>query len=74
MNIKVKSKPPLEELEEFQKEVKAAEKKLKDRGRILVRYSGTEPKARVMVEGPNEEQIHTIAEHLADVLQREINS
>ncbi len=74
VNIKVKSKPPLEELEEFQKEVKAAEKKLKDRGRILVRYSGTEPKARVMVEGPNEEQIHTIAEHLADVLQREINS
>lgn len=72
VNIKVKSKPPLEELEGFQAEVAKAEKELGGKGRVLVRYSGTEPKARVMVEGPHDTQIQKIAHHLAETLAKEI--
>lgn len=72
INIKVKRKPPLEELEGFQAEVKKVEKELKGKGRVLVRYSGTEPKARVMVEGPSDELIGKLAQRLADALAKEI--
>ncbi len=72
VNIEVPDKPPLNELEEFQKESAAVEEELKGRGRVVVRYSGTEPKARVMVEGPDEEQVSEMAHHLAGCLKDEI--
>ena len=48
--------------------------KLKGKGRVLVRYSGTEPKARVMVEGPSDELIGKLATRLADALAKEIGA
>jgi phosphoglucosamine mutase len=47
-----------------------AEKALEGRGRVNLRPSGTEPLVRVMIEGPNEEEIHTLAEHIASVIRR----
>jgi phosphoglucosamine mutase len=47
-----------------------AEKALEGRGRVNLRPSGTEPLVRVMIEGPNEEEIHTLAEHVASVIRR----
>jgi phosphoglucosamine mutase len=47
-----------------------AEKALEGRGRVNLRPSGTEPLVRVMIEGPNEEEIHTLAESIASVIRR----
>jgi phosphoglucosamine mutase len=52
-----------------QKSVQAAEKALKGQGRILLRYSGTETKARVMVEGTDPELVRTLTSDLAQVIQ-----
>ncbi len=72
VNLPVGSKPPLESLPKYQEALRAAHEDLGGAGRILVRYSGTENKVRVMVEGPNADQIKTIAESLRDVLRQEI--
>ncbi len=72
INEKVASKPPLESLPEYQKAQSEALAQLAGRGRILVRYSGTENLVRVMVEGEDAAQIRKIAEHLRDVLRDEI--
>lgn len=49
------------------------EEKLAGRGRLLVRPSGTEPLIRVMLEGPNEEQLHIMANGLADIIKKELS-
>jgi phosphoglucosamine mutase len=72
VNQKVASKPPLEGLDGYQKTLRDAEGRLGGRGRILVRYSGTENLVRVMVEGEDQRMIDSIARDLADVLSREI--
>jgi phosphoglucosamine mutase len=72
LNQPVGSKPPLESLPRVQEALAAAEKDLGAAGRILVRYSGTENKVRVMVEGPDESMIKQIAEQLRETLQQEI--
>ena len=72
LNEKVAAKPPLESLPRYQAAVAKATESLGGRGRILVRYSGTENLVRVMVEGEDEAQIRAIAEELRDVLKDEI--
>lgn len=69
INIDVREKPPLGELLEFQKLVTQIEEKLADAGRVLTRYSGTESKVRVMVEGPDNEQVQAYAEELSRSLR-----
>ncbi|HXC65120.1 MAG TPA: phosphoglucosamine mutase, partial [bacterium] len=54
------------------KAIAAAEKELGDKGRVLVRMSGTEPKVRVMVEGPGNEIIKRLADNIADALKKGI--
>ena len=46
-----------------------AEQQLKGRGRILIRKSGTEPMIRVMVEGDQQQEVETLAQHLADAVR-----
>ncbi|HEX6158825.1 MAG TPA: phosphoglucosamine mutase [Thermoanaerobaculia bacterium] len=72
LNQKVGSKPPLDSLPKYQAAYAKAQEALAGRGRILVRYSGTENLVRVMVEGEDGEQIKRIAEELRDVLKGEI--
>ncbi len=72
INVPVGSKPPLESLENLQAAVVEAEQELGKRGRVLVRYSGTEMLCRVMVEAPTEEQTTTVARRLRDVVKHEI--
>jgi phosphoglucosamine mutase len=52
--------------------VAAAESRLGDTGRVLLRSSGTEPVVRVMVEAPTEPQARTVADELAGVVAREV--
>ena len=72
LNQPVGSKPPLESLSRYQQSLRRAQQELGDAGRILVRYSGTENKVRVMVEGPDEGRIKRVAEELKNVLREEI--
>jgi len=69
VNVKVRGKRPLEELPEFQRALRAVEREFGGSGRVLVRYSGTEAKARVMVEGEDEARVDAIARELAEQLQ-----
>jgi len=70
INVNVKSKPPLEELAEVQSATREAEAELNGKGRVLIRYSGTQSMCRVMVEGPTEELTLRLTQRLADVVQK----
>jgi phosphoglucosamine mutase len=72
LNERVASKPSLDSLPRYQAAHEAATRDLNGRGRILVRYSGTENLVRVMVEGEDDAQIRRIAAELRDVLKEEI--
>jgi phosphoglucosamine mutase len=72
LNERVGAKPPLESLPRYQEAYRKSLEDLAGRGRILVRYSGTENLVRVMVEGEDEAEIRRIAEELRDVLKEEI--
>ena len=72
LNERVASKPPLDSLPRYQAALEVATRDLNGRGRILVRYSGTENLVRVMVEGEDDAQIRRIAGELRDVLKEEI--
>ena len=72
INVRVASKPSLESLSEVKSEIERIEESLKGRGRLLVRYSGTENLARVMIEGEDQAKIDEQARGLAGVIQRAI--
>ncbi|MDP1914914.1 MAG: phosphoglucosamine mutase [Myxococcales bacterium] len=70
LNVVVKEKRDLANLPEVMKTIGQVEKKLGKEGRVLVRYSGTEPKARVLVEGTDAKRIKQYAEEIGAALQR----
>lgn len=70
VNVKVGHRRPFEEIQEIRSLLKSIETTLAGSGRILLRYSGTEPLARVMLEGEDEAQIHALAEELADAIKQ----
>ena len=72
VNIGVAEKRPLAELTSFQEQVAEVEDELGDNGRVLIRYSGTENLARVMVEGRDENRVHEMANHLASKLKQSL--
>ena len=72
VNLKLKQRVPLENLPGFRKAVAEFEKKLGARGRILVRYSGTEPLLRIMVEGEDRGETEHIVNALAEKARAEI--
>jgi phosphoglucosamine mutase len=74
VNIRVKSKPPISELSDVSALIASVEEKLGDEGRVLVRYSGTEPKARVMVEGLDQAAIQQHADEIVAAIQTEIGA
>jgi phosphoglucosamine mutase len=70
VNLKVKEKKPIDSLPEVSQLIVKIENALGQEGRVLVRYSGTEAKARVMVEGPDEAKIRGYADEIGAALQR----
>jgi len=72
LNIRVRNKRPLEEMPAVAEEIRAAEQAFGDAGRVLVRFSGTEPLARVMVEGPELAQVEVFASRIARVIEKEL--
>jgi phosphoglucosamine mutase len=73
-NVKVKKKVPLEKLPKLEKEIKAIEKKLNQKGRVVFRYSGTQNLARIMIEGEDYKEIEVYAENLSSLMESEIAS
>ena len=70
----MKHKPPLSELPTVMKLVNETEKELSGKGRVLLRYSGTEPKIRLLIEGRELEKIDQQANRIADAIQQAIGS
>lgn len=72
VNVRVRSKPSLDSLPEIARLLQQADKTLGTSGRVVLRYSGTEPLARVMVEAEREEDVSRWTEALASALQSSI--
>jgi phosphoglucosamine mutase len=72
INVSVRSKPDLKNLPGVAKVIEEVEAQLGQDGRVLVRYSGTEPLCRVMVEGPNQEVIDSQARRICQAIQKSL--
>lgn len=72
INVKVARKPKLENVPAIKRAIDALESEMAGQGRLLVRYSGTENLARVMIEGQDKTTIQRQAEELARIIQEEI--
>ena len=74
VNVKVRSKPPLETLPEVSRALAEAQSALGDNGRVVLRYSGTEQLARVMVEAEHEADVQRFSQSLANALRSSIGA
>ena len=72
LNIRVEQKKDMSEIPTIEKQIRMNEKRLNGKGRINIRYSGTEPISRVMVEGEDDTLINEIAQELAQTIQNEL--
>jgi phosphoglucosamine mutase len=71
-NVRVKERIPLSEMPDIARLIADVEQRLAGSGRLLVRYSGTEMLARVMVEGADQAQIGALAREIGDAIQRRV--
>ncbi len=74
LSIRVSEKPPLDRLPEIARLAAEARQSLGEAGRIVLRYSGTEPVARVMVEAENEEEVGRWSAAIADAIRQQIGA
>jgi phosphoglucosamine mutase len=72
VNVRVKEKKSLTDVPAVAEEIRQVEEAFGGAGRVLVRFSGTEPLARVMVEGPDAEQVERFSAQIARVIHREM--
>jgi phosphoglucosamine mutase len=72
VNVRLKQRKPLDELTSVTEQIRAAEASFAGHGRVLVRFSGTEPLARVMVEGPDQERVEDFAQRIASQIEAEL--
>ena len=72
LNVRVEEKKDLNKIPELSKQIKKNEDRLNGKGRINIRFSGTEPISRVMVEGEDESLINEIAQELAQTIEKEL--
>jgi len=73
VNVPVKIKPEISSVPELVEALQKVETSLGQRGRVLLRYSGTEPVCRVMVEGERQEEIDEYARQIAEVVKQQLN-
>jgi phosphoglucosamine mutase len=74
VNVKVREKKPLETIPSVAERILAAETELKDSGRVVIRYSGTEALARVMIEAESEEAMRRHANAIASAIREELGA
>ncbi len=71
-NVTLAARRPLEEMKQLSAETARVTKALGQEGRVLIRWSGTEPKLRVMIEGPDEDRLHAWAKELIEAAKRDV--
>jgi len=74
MNVEVSHKPDVESIPEIKDAIASVESRLANEGRVLVRYSGTEPLCRIMIEGPSIDKTKIYCQELADVVKKNIGN
>ena len=74
VNVKVKSKPPLDSVPEVARALAEAQNQLGENGRVVLRYSGTEPLARVMVEAEHAEDVERFSQSIASTISSTIGA
>jgi phosphoglucosamine mutase len=74
VNVKVREKKPLEGIPAVAERIRAAEEELKDSGRVVIRYSGTEALARVMIEAESEDAMRRHADAIAEAIRAELGA
>ncbi len=74
VNIRVKEKKPLDEIDAIAATIRDAEESLNGNGRVVVRYSGTEPLARVMIEAESEETMRRHADAIAGAIREALGA
>ena len=74
VNVRVREKKALTEVPSVAREIRSVEEELAGTGRVLVRFSGTEPLARVMVEGPDLAGVENYTARIADAIRREMGA
>jgi phosphoglucosamine mutase len=73
INVKVREKQPFEQVAAIAAAARETEMELSGKGRLLLRYSGTENLARVMIEGENQTEIEAQAHRLAEIIRQNLN-
>ena len=73
-NVRVREKIPFEQVPEVQRAIEAAQHELDGNGRVVVRYSGTEALARVMIEADSEEKMQTLTASIAGEIQKALGA
>ncbi len=73
INMDVETKPELSTIPEIGEVIRDVEEQLGDKGRVLVRYSGTQPMCRVMVEGPTDEETEKYCRQIVDVIREKLS-
>jgi phosphoglucosamine mutase len=71
-NVVLPSRRPLEDMENLSRAADEVKASLGREGRVLIRWSGTEPKLRIMLEGPDEARIQAWAQDLAQAARRDV--
>jgi phosphoglucosamine mutase len=74
ISVTVRQKPEIQRVPEIVEVIQSIEEKLGEEGRVLVRYSGTQPLCRVMVEGPDKEKTRQYSRLIADVVRKKLGS
>lgn len=74
LNVRVSSKPAIESIPGLAERTRAFEEEMRGSGRVLIRYSGTEALARVMIEGPDAHRIQAMADELAGIIRSAIGA
>jgi len=73
-NVRVREKVPFQQVPAIQQEIVGAEQELDGNGRVVVRYSGTEALARVMVEAESEDRMKALAARIAEVIRSHLGA
>jgi len=74
VNVRVRKKTELKDIPMIKKRIDEVEAELEDKGRVLIRYSGTEPLLRIMIEGEDQSRIATLAEQIAAAVREQIGA
>ena len=72
VNVRVRQRLPLQQLPDVQRLIEDVERRLSDTGRVLIRYSGTEPLMRIMLEGQDQDEITGMANQIAELVKSSI--